>query len=321
MLLNLLPRKVRRTLVMVGLTIVGLTYRIAAQAPPAPGARLETEYKLAVPVGQDAVVWRWLSGRYAVQKPRALGAGWTSALGEEIFRDRYFDVPAGTLLRARAGLRHRQRFDTTGQLIKQLVQLKITDDANGMLRQELKFKPIEEATDATPLAELLLPVDQPTLDSALAALGVHSVDLRLAFRLAQRRRRLYLRQDGEDFSTITLDSSYDADGAPATFTEIEVEINEKRYTGASEIERGRMRIVLDSIRADLFRQFPDLRQDQRPKYQKLAELLSALPKSTGAVAADQSIPRAHRFPWLLALLGAAIGASIGYALVQRRRRA
>ncbi len=307
------------------LALVGwLSSAVMGQTTPTAGARLETEYKLAVPTGQAGPVWRWLQTRYAVDKPRALGAGWMSARGEETFRDRYFDVPAGTLLRARAGLRHRQRFDTTGQLIKQLVQLKITDDAGGLLRQELKFKPVEGATAATPLAELLRPADRADFDAALAALHVRPADLRLAFVLAQRRRRLYLRQDGEDFSTITLDSSYHVGGAPATFTEIEVELNEKRYTGASETDRARMRVVLEGIRADLFRQFPDLRQDQRPKYQKLAELLAAQPAATAAVVTGSgggaSAATRGLSPWVFAALGALGGLTIGYALVRRRRR-
>ena len=321
-------KMIRRALALVGRVLgswnPGAGQGVAPKAPAvsAPGIRLETEYKLAVPAGQDEVVWRWLRTHYAVVKPRALGAGWKSALGEETFSDRYFDVPDGTLLRARAGLRHRQRFDTTGHLTKQLVQLKITDDAGGLLRKELKFKPMGGATATTPLSDLLKPGDRPTLDSALATLGVQLVDVRPAFVLAQRRRRLYLKQDGEDFSTLTLDSSYHGDGAPATFTEIEVEINEKRYTGASETERVRMRVVLDSIRADLFRQFPNLKQDQRPKYQKLAELLAAQPVADAKVIeAGGAAPAPVRaIPWLLTGLGALMGLGIGYAIVQRQRR-
>ncbi|MBC7449233.1 MAG: CYTH domain-containing protein [Hymenobacteraceae bacterium] len=308
-------RNMVRALALIGLMSSG----VVGQTPPKSGARLETEYKLAVPTGQASTIWQWLRTRYATQKVQALGKGWTSSFGEETFRDRYFDVPAGTLLRARAGLRHRQRFDTTGQLTKQLVQLKITDDAGGLLRQELKFKPVEGATAATPLAELLRPADRADFDSALASLGVLPNDLQLAFILAQRRRRLYFQQDGEAFSTITLDSSYHADGAPATFTEIEVELNEKRYTGASETERARMRIVLDSIRADLFRQFPKLRQDQRPKYQKLAALLAAQPRATPA--AGLSAPGSRVSSWVLAALGALGGLTLGYVFVRRRRRA
>lgn len=303
------------------LALAGLMSMVAgtarAQAPAS--ARLETEYKLAVPTGQDEVVWRWLRTHYAITKPRALGAGWKSAMGEERFSDRYFDVPAGTLLRARAGLRHRQRFDTTGQLTKQLVQLKTTDDAGGLMRKELKFKPVAGGNAETPLLDLMRPADRPILDSALAKLGVRLADARLVFVLGQRRRRLYLRKDDEDFSTITLDSSYHADGAPATFTEIEVELNEKRYTGAAEPERARMRVVLDSLRADLLRQFPALKQDQRPKYQKLAELLAVPPATASTVSSDSPPPATH-FPWLLAGLGALLGLGVGYGIVVQRRR-
>ncbi len=295
------------------------------------GARLETEYKLAVPAGHDNAVWHWLRATYATAKPRALGTGWASAMGEETFRDRYFDVPAGTLLKVGAGLRHRQRFDTTGHLTKQLVQLKITTaETGGMLREERKFKPLEGATADMALAEVLRPEDRPRLDTLLAPLGVALAEVQPAFGLNQRRRRLYLRQNDEDFSTITLDSSYHAEGSGATFTEIEIELNEKRYTGASETERARMRVVLDGIKADLLLQFPDLQQDQRPKYAKMAALLA--PKTTGA-ARDSAgarspqqqtqthteTPTSAPRPWFW-VLGGLVGVGLGYWVLRAQRK-
>ncbi len=320
---------------MLGLLLLMLGTTAVQMAPPpkeAPQAesgqkpmlttRLETEYKLAVPAGDDEAVWRWLSTHYAKAKPAALGAGWTSNMGEETFRDRYFDVPAGTLLAVRAGLRHRQRFTPKGELTKQMVQLKITDDAGGLLREELKFKPIEGGTAEMTLAELVRPTDRARLDTALAQLGVKLVDTQLAFVLSQRRRRLYLLHDGEAFSTITLDSSYHADGAPATFTEIEVELNEKRYTGASEKERAQMRVVLDSIRADLFRQFPHLEQDQRPKYEKLAALLpvTATPNAQPVTLETSQTPPSAGRTWLYAILGAVGGLGLGFWVMRSRRK-
>lgn len=314
-------------------SVLVLSARALAQAPPAPpqtpaapASRLETEYKLAVPAGQDGEVWRWLTTRYAADKTGRLGAGWTSSLGDETFRDRYFDVPAATLLRARAGLRHRQRFDTTGQLTKQLVQLKLTDDAGGLLREEIKFKPVEGATDRLALPDLLRPADRAALDSILTTLGVRFAAVRPAFSLHQRRRRLYFQQDGEAFSTVTLDSSYAGDGRPATFTEIEIELNEKRYTGAAEPERARMRAVLDGIRADVLRQFPRLTQDQRPKYTKLAALLAAdSGTATGGTRPTTAAPPAtppttppRAVP--MAVAGAAVGLFVGWWWLWRRRR-
>ena len=309
---------------MIRLVLVLGLLGFAAHAQPPAGARLETEYKLAVPRGEDEVVWRWLRAYYAHTKPPALGAGWTSNFGEETFRDRYFDVAANTLMGARAGLRHRQRFDTTGRLTKQLVQLKTTDDAAGLLRQELKFKPVEGATAETPLADLLHPADRLLLDAALAPLGVALADVAPAFVLAQRRRRLYFLLDGAAFSTITLDSSY-CEGRPAaTFTEIELELNEKRYTGASEAERTRMRVILDSIRADMFRQFPALQQDQRPKYEKMARLLAAQPKGAvsveegaGATSVDPPYPKSRAPYWVG---GALVGLALGWWVLRRQRR-
>lgn len=324
-------RRISRALALVGVlwgSGLNAQTRSAEQTkppgPPAPATRLETEYKLGVPAGQDDAVWHWLNTQYGQTKPRALGKAWTSSRGEETFRDEYFDVPAGTLLRARAGLRHRQRFDTTGRLTKQLVQLKITDDASGVLRKELKYKPVEGAAAAQPIADLLRPADRPRLDSALATLGVRLAGVQPVFTLGQRRRRLYFQKDDEAFSTITLDSSYNVGDRRATFTEVEIELNEKRYTAAAEPERARMRQILDTLRADLLRQFPALKQDQRPKYQKLAELLAdgvATPPPYTAAATTATPPETVRVPWLLAVFGALGGLTIGYLIVRRRRAA
>lgn len=292
----------------------GLTRPVTAEArrPNPAAARLETEYKLSVPAGQGALIWRWLRTTYATTKPRALGANWVSALGEERFEDRYFDDPARTLLRARAGLRHRRRYELDGTLKKQLVQLKTTDDSAGLLREELKFKPADDAAVTAPLTTLLRAADRPRLDSALQALGVRLEDLSQALVLHQRRQRLYLRADGDDYSTITLDSSYHAGEPPASFVEIEVELNEKRFTGASVEERARMQTVLAGIRADLLGQFPGLEQDQRPKYQKLAELLPA-----GSNTAASPPARGPRLGWGIA--GAVLGIGLAGWMLKRRR--
>lgn len=266
----------------------------APTPPPAPATRLETEYKLAVPAGQDSLLWRFLSTTYAA-RVKTMGPGWETALGEETFVDRYFDDGRQTLLRARAGLRHRRRF-AQGQLKKQLVQLKITDDAAGMMREELKFKPVESADEDTPLAQLPRAADRPRLDSALRTLGVRLADLHPALTLGQRRRRLYLRLDGNDFATLTLDSSYHLGPQQAGFTEIEAELNEKRFTGASTEERARMQQTLANIKKDLLQSFPALTQDQRPKYNKLVALLPTPP----AEVAPATPARSWRVPaWLL----------------------
>lgn len=295
----------RRLLPGVLLLLMGLLPDFSrAQAPAA--ARLETEYKLAVPAGQDGVLWQFLSTAYAARL-RSMGPQWETALGEEIFVDRYFDDAAQTLLRARAGLRHRRRFEN-GQLKKQLVQLKITDDKAGMLREELKFKPVEGADENTPLAELPRPADRARLDSALATLHVQLADLSPALTLGQRRRRLYLRFDGNDFATITLDSSYHLGPQTASFTEIEAELNEKRFTGASPAERARMQQVLTDIKHDLLQKFPALQQDQRPKYNKLAALLAPLRAAPAVARPATAPPRNWRVPvWLLGALLLAAG--------------
>ena len=106
----------------------------------------------------------------------------------------------------------------------------------------------------------------------------------------------------------------------ATFTEVEIELNEKRYTAATEPERARMRQILDTLRADLLRQFPALKQDQRPKYQKMAELLAVRPAPRAAPAVTSAAPAARKsrlIPW--SIIGAFVGIGVGRWLWRRRK--
>lgn len=241
-----------------------------APAPPKP-PRLETEYKLVVPAGQETSLWTWLRTAYAPTKLKELGTRWGSSTGVETFEDRYYDDEHRALLTARAGLRHRRRFEHD-TLKKQMVQLKVTDDEGGLLREEKKH-PVQKGAPATgELAQLLAPAEYQRLAAELAPLHVQLNEVHLKMTLCQRRRRLYFSQDGQAFSTITIDSSYVV-GTKAHFTEVEIELNEIRYSAATLTERQQMEKMLTALRDDLLRAYPGLQQDQRPKYTKMAALL------------------------------------------------
>ena len=54
-------------------------------------------------------------------------------------------------------------------------------------------------------------------------------------------------------------------------TEIEIELNEVRYTDADKRERESMQKISDMLTCDLQKTFPYIHQDQTPKYTKVVK--------------------------------------------------
>lgn len=265
--------------------ILNFTFLFYAQADEEKGGyketRLESEYKLSVPDRQAAALWVYLTRTYGKDGIKKLGQPYTSEIAEETFVDTYFDDPDHTLLNNHSGLRYRMRF-INNQLEKQVIQLKLSQNGeSGLVREEVKFKfnkkPDEGAgfTDH-PFLKLVRPKDRPSLDSALAPFGIKGEQLAAAVELTQLRKRVYIFENGEPFATLTHDLV--SSEAPAcSFTELEIELNEKRFTAASEAERQRMQAVVESIKKDILTAFPAVKQDQTPKYNKMYALREKQP--------------------------------------------
>lgn len=239
--------------------------------------RIEYEAKLKVPIEQTEQVWDWLEQRYA-------DCGWlntgghdfTAGFGDEDFTDVYFDTPGLHVLAQEGGVRHRSRVVHSGPSYRkdgrELLQLKINrGDEAGLARSEVKYKIVErqqgQKDDAHPLLGLIDRDDRQDCIARLAALGLDARAMRPVVTLKQNRRRVYVNDADGAFATITLDAcSTDSWGADVRWTEIELELNEIRFTKADPAERAGMKEIDLHMQRDLQEAFPGIVQDQTSKY-------------------------------------------------------
>jgi hypothetical protein len=294
--------------------------------------RVENEAKLSVPRHRTEEVWRWLADRYAA--PSFLdrdGHAFRSTFGDERFVDRYFDSPELQLLATQSGVRHRRRVVMEGSAIgkdgRQLVQMKLNrDDASGLERSEIKFEvkqpPGVDLADEPSLLALVDADDRAALAQRIAAAGLDPLRLQPILTVDQNRRRVYIADQHGPFATVTLDMvTCSGWWQTLRFTEIELELNEIRYTEADARTREWMCRINARIQDDLAARFPDVGQDQTPKYNKSFALLEA--------GMPMSLPLRRLIAWRwtprdvvgLALLSCGgLAALAAFAFVLRRRR-
>lgn len=239
--------------------------------------RIEYEAKLKVPMEQTEQVWDWLQQRYSdCTWLNAAGHEFTAGFGDEDFTDVYFDTPGLHVLAQKGGVRHRSRVVHSGPSYRkdgrELLQLKINrGDEAGLARSEVKYKIVErqqgQKDDAHPLLGLIDRDDREDCIARLAALGLDARAMRPVVTLKQNRRRVYVNDADGAFATITLDAcSTDSWGADVRWTEIELELNEIRFTKADPAERAAMKEIDLHMQRDLQETFPGIVQDQTSKY-------------------------------------------------------
>ena len=101
-------------------------------------------------------------------------------------------------------------------------------------------------------------------------------DLDTVLELRQVRRRVYVHDRDGAVATLTLDQATCGEwGANARFTEVEIELNELRYTAADVEQRRWLTGVLATLQSDLLGKFPAIVQDQTSKYAKAFDALQA----------------------------------------------
>lgn len=242
--------------------------------------RIENEVKLKVPFEQTDEVWEWLQVRYG-------DAGWLNRdghefraqFGDENFTDIYYDTANLDMLAEQSGVRHRSREIVSGPAVakddRHLLQIKMNraDDPNGVSRSEIKFdagyvelRPKSD-DDIHPMIGLVQRNERQEMKSAFSALGLDPYAMRPILTLEQNRKRVYINDQFGAFATLTLDHvSTTSWGTNLRWTEIELELNEIRYTEADAETRLWMEGVTLAIQDDILREFPGIEQDQTPKY-------------------------------------------------------
>jgi hypothetical protein len=238
---------------------------------------LESQQKYLVPAGLADSLWHYLQRRYQTRSLKKINPNYSAQALVETYLDEYYDDAAYTLLRHQHGLRLRRVF--SGKAVdRQFIQLKISKRPRlRELRREIKFnindQPDKHGGDpGHPFLRLVRAADRRQLEAALRALQVQSRELRPVLTLLQQRRRLYLRDRGNELAIISLDAVTTEDGQ-TSFYELELALDEPTYTGADVRQRQRLSQVTELLQLDLAARFPQLRQDPHPKYNKMYDLL------------------------------------------------
>ena len=248
--------------------------------------RVENELKLTVPNEIETEVWNFLQNEYSSEDLylNQSHEGFAAALSEELFIDVYFDVPSRELIKMQSGIRYRSRYLNPEAIEpdKELMQIKVSEGEGALSRSEIKF-PVKhydeykKKYDDHSVIGLVKRGDRDDFIKRVEELGLVPEDLEEVVELRQDRRRVYISKEEESFATITLDhvtaTAKQPGSASAEFIEIEMELNEIKYTDASEEERAEMEAINEEIKAHLLEKFPEIIQDQTPKYNKAFEAL------------------------------------------------
>ena len=248
--------------------------------------RFENEYKLFVPDAQVKPLWDYLNKRYGqgIMLPSQNGVRLTAVFADEFFTDVYFDTPSFTLLKMKSAVRHRSR-EIPGQPQnrkdgRQLMQIKLNMPGEELTRTEVKFPikyyEVESQEDKHPVIGIIDRDHRADFSERVRAAGIDPWSLREALTLIQRRRRVYLSDSIGAYATVTVDeTSSKKFWLESKFTEVELELNEIRYSSADSAARAYMQHVTDAIKADIMNALPGIVQDQTPKYNKSYDRLVA----------------------------------------------
>jgi len=247
-------------------------------------ARIEGEYKLDVPPAIENEVYDYLVEKYVNENVSWLSPELKVSTLNEDFADTYYDTSSLVLNKQWAGLRLRKRYDD-GEMVKQLIQIKVTPqrELNNTMRYELKWdvrtKLIKSEIDNIDGHEFFRFVNHEDRESIVENLGKLGINnpfkLKEMINIEQYRRRIYLSDtEGNLIITITLDETSAQKLFKVSFVELELEMNEIAYTSGDTQKRAWMEEINTKIKEDLTKQFPQLEQDQRPKYTKSMDLLA-----------------------------------------------
>ncbi|MDX5346685.1 MAG: hypothetical protein LPK19_05515, partial [Hymenobacteraceae bacterium] len=132
---------------------------------------------------------------------------------------------------------------------------------------------------AHPFLKLLQPADRPVLDKLLQPFNLQPEALANVLELTQHRNRLQLQHNGQTFLTIANDQ-VSSELTPSRFFELSLELQQPVLANASPEERAAMEQAYNNLTAALEKDFPELRPDQLPKYNKMYSLLMQKPETS-----------------------------------------
>jgi len=240
--------------------------------------RLESEFKLDIPLEEVEPLWTLIKSEFAQGSFEVNGMQLKGEVSVEDFFDTYYDASDGRFAEMEISLRYRKRFKDD-MLLKKLIQLKTPYSKDKVVRNEIKFEVDDDKklTDLNNRHEFLKHIANSEIERLsfeLAAFNLRPEEIQESLKLKQTRSRVYIRDKaGESIATITLDKVKNNDFPFQNYAELELELNEVRYTQADEKEKAQMSALNDEIKNQLLGSFPTLQVDQRSKYRKMKELI------------------------------------------------
>jgi hypothetical protein len=245
--------------------------------------RIENEIKLAVPDKLSSQLWDYLQTKYNNENLflKKTDNAFNTKTASDVFIDQYYDNDDFQLLKFQNGVRHRKRIVLTDSLSsknnKELMQIKINNiSENDLSRGEYKYpikhyKNAKDTYDTHPFLGIVKRKKRRLLVERIKQYNINAYELHPTIRVEQNRNRIYIFKDTLAFATITLDEVTSAyQDKSCKFTELELELNEILYTNSNGEERKKMELLNEEIKQDILTQFPDIVQDQTPKYNKSA---------------------------------------------------
>lgn len=293
--------------------------------------RVENEIKLVVPIAIQDQVWEYLQERYSPESPflPSIDSTFKADFAIDLFMDQYFDTPGFELVQLSSGVRHRRRKVLTDPTSRkdgrELIQIKINGIGENVLnRGEYKYpvykpEPGDEAKqyDDHPFLGRVSPKHRSAVISRLAELKVDAASMAPTIEIKQMRKRVYILMGDQPFATLTLDidtAYYEGESHP--FTELEMELNEIAYTQSDSARREEMEAINAVFRKDLLTKFPEIKQDQTPKYNKAAAAFGIDP-ANGKYGKKSG---SGMGPWLFGGIGLGVFAVLFLLYRKRKQR-
>ncbi|MGE0493464.1 MAG: hypothetical protein AB7S38_29920 [Vulcanimicrobiota bacterium] len=277
-----------RTILALLLALLSLPGLAQTPASGYDTERREREDRLLVPTEQAEAVWNFMRDRFLADHTfiQSLDPRFTSTAAEELFTDTYYDVPELKALAMQAGIRHRRRVNLTNpedrKSGRELVQVKLSGEGGaGLERSEFKYevrsgRGTGKPLDNHPLLGLIKRPQREEFIKRVRAAGLDPLVMRPVLTIVDRRQRIYLLRDGQPYISMTLDTATtQLYGVEARFVEFEPEPGEIIFTEASPEEQQAMVAVIDRIINEMTTNFPDLKRDLTPKYNKMFQRLEA----------------------------------------------
>jgi len=249
--------------------------------------RIENEFKLFVPLDKIDEIWTYLTMRYLNLEQfflKQYDVNFRTEFSTEYFTDTYYDNSTRDMLKNENGLRRRLRIMPESPEHKKngriLIQLKLKRNKDLVTnRSEIKF-PVDKKYRGNVSKNIslwtLIKSDKYRKEfvERLKDLKIDYRTVRPMFDLHQERKRIYVYLGDDPFATITLDTiTVQKWWKTVRFSEIEMELNEIKYSNADIVKRSNMQKVNNIIKNDLTDKFPYIKQDQLPKYNKAYNIL------------------------------------------------